>query len=122
MFEFAYVGVAGGIIQPCTFASFSATGAGATVQSSNNTITVGAGNTGDLQIVYDSESGTVALEYSKNEAAFANAETSPTVNFVTGDRLRMQITGTVLGESATFYIRDVTTNMLFGPYTLEDTI
>lgn len=110
-----------GRISACTISgTLDATGAGPTITSSTRTITVPAGNSGELQFANQVETGTVAFEYQKNGGAWTTAEpTGTSVTFANSDTLAVRITGAGAGEQIAFDLKDVTTGTTIGSYTLE---
>ena len=108
-------------VTACTISgSLSASGAGTTVTSTTRTITVPAGNSGELQFASQLETGAVAFEYQKNGGAWTTAEPDGTsVTFADADTLAVRITGAGSGESIQFDLVDVFTGTTIGSYTLE---
>lgn len=95
---------------PCTFSgSFTLDGSPPVVVSGPYSITVPAGNTGDIQLKNQVETGAVVFEYSKNGGAYTNGEPNPTaIAMANGDTLTLRISGAGSGEQIAFDIYDVT--------------
>ena len=113
---FGAVSATGGI----TFdGGFDATATAGTATSATRTITVPAGNSGQVQFSNFVDVGFVTtIEYSKNGGAFTAFFEDDTVTFANGDTLAIRTTGNGAGESRQFDMLDVTkASALIGTYT-----
>jgi len=120
MFAFAFVGIAGGSALPMSLSgSLSATSLGAsTVTSTTRTWTVPGNNSGVIRFESVTPPPSGVIQYSKNGGAFTSFVTNDTVTFAEGDTIAIRATLSGGGFTATATLRDVSSNQIFGPYSL----
>lgn len=107
---------------PCTLSATltkTAAPSGGAVTSDTVTVTVPAGNSGVLNFISYSYSGTVSdTQYSKNGGAFTSVVEGSGITFTNGDTLAVRGTGMTAGESWTFTLQDNTRLTNVGTYTI----
>ena len=106
---------------PCTISGTLTTTAapsGGIVASTSRTIGKPAGNSGAIDFINFSFSGTVTTEYRKNAGAWTSIADGTSVTFADGDSLEVRGTGMTAGESWTFTLRDATRLTTIGTYTI----
>lgn len=98
--------------------SFDATATAGQATSSTRTITVPAGNSGQIQFDSFVDVGTIlSIQYSKNGGAFTAFAENDIIAFANGDTLAIRTTGNGAGESRVFRMLDVTRSATIGTYT-----
>jgi hypothetical protein len=111
--------VAGGLAPITIPSNWGITGPSASpVTSVTKTLTVPAGNSGDL-LFHLTTAPTGTIGYSKNAAAFVNFTVDTTVNFANTNTLAFKLTGG--GDNAALTVTDVTTGGQVGTCSLLST-
>ena len=106
---------------PCTLSGSLTTSSGSSpVTSATRTVTVPAGNTGDLRFNNIVNDGS-AFEYSKNAGAFTTISEDLVVNFADTNTLAVRATLPIALDECTFDLVDQTMAANVGSYTLTRT-
>lgn len=116
--NFAFLAAVLSVPAPISFdGGFDATASSGTATSSTRTITVPAGNSGQVEFGTFIDVGTIlSIQYSKNGGAFTAIVENDILTFANGDTLAIRTTGNGAGESRTFTMRDVTRGAAIGTY------
>ncbi len=116
--NFAFLAAVLSVPSPIQFdGGFDATASSGTATSSTRTITVPAGNSGQVQFDSFVDVGTIlSIQYSKNGGAFTAFVENDIITFANGDTLAIRTTGNGAGESRTFRLFDVTRGVAIGTY------
>jgi hypothetical protein len=86
--------------------------------STTRTVTVPAGNSGDIRFEDYVDVGTItSSETSQNGAGYAFAGDPTTITFANNDTIAFRCNGNGAGESRTFTLIDVDTGNIIGTYT-----
>lgn len=111
-----------GVINICSLSATltkTAAPSGGNVTSDTVTITVPAGNSGKINFINYSYSGTLTdTQYSKNGGAFTTLPDGGQITFASGDTLALRGTGMTAGESWTFTLQDNSRTLNIGTYTI----
>jgi hypothetical protein len=114
MFEFAFVGIAGGATAPIEVPTSwgSATGSPSPATSATQTLTI-VNSPRDVRFNF-TDSGTIGKQYQKNGGAWTTITDGLTVSFATGDTLAMRVTGANPGDFSIITTKDDATSVAFG--------
>lgn len=111
-----------GVINKCSISATltkTAAPSGGNVTSDTVTVSKPVGNSGAIDFLNYSYSGTLTdTQYSKNGGAFTSIADGSSITFANGDTLAMRGTGMTAGESWTFTLRDATLLQTIGTYTI----
>lgn len=113
------IGVRSGVgISSCSISgTLNATAVAGVSTSTTRTITVPAGNSGNIRFENYVDVGVVlSAQTSTNGGAFTGASDPTTITFVNGDTIAFRCNGNNAGESRTFTLIDVTTGNTIGTY------
>lgn len=97
--------------------SLDATAAAGVATSTTRTVSVPAGNSGQITFSTFIDVGTISnIQYSKNAGAFTTFVENDVITFADGDTLAIRTNGNGAGESRTFTLTDQTTGRTIGTY------